>query len=96
MWTHVLADLLIGIARVVVSGALAYLADKARRDVPFCLMFLAFGWFIVACGATHFMEVITAWNPVYVLSGLVKVFTARWCPWLLQCGFHSSLEMFWG
>ena len=39
-------------------------------------MFLAFGSFIVACGGTHFMEVVTVWVPVYVLSAGVKIFTA--------------------
>ena len=39
-------------------------------------MFLAFGLFIIACGGTHFMEVVTIWIPVYVVSAVVKVFTA--------------------
>jgi two-component sensor histidine kinase len=39
-------------------------------------MFLAFGLFIIACGGTHFMEVVTVWTPVYVLSAAVKLFTA--------------------
>jgi PAS domain S-box-containing protein len=39
-------------------------------------MFLAFGLFIVACGLTHFMEVVTVWVPVYVLSAVVKGLTA--------------------
>jgi PAS domain S-box-containing protein len=39
-------------------------------------MFLAFGAFIVACGATHFMEVWTLWEPQYWVSAGVKVVTA--------------------
>lgn len=39
-------------------------------------MFLAFGLFIIACGGTHFMEVVTIWIPDYVVSAVVKVFTA--------------------
>src|SRR5258708_36920700 len=39
-------------------------------------MFLAFGLFIIACGGTHFMEVVTIWKPVYVFSAAVKLFTA--------------------
>ena len=37
---------------------------------------MAFGLFIVACGGTHFMEVVTIWIPGYVLSATVKLFTA--------------------
>jgi two-component system, cell cycle sensor histidine kinase and response regulator CckA len=76
IWTHVVADTLIGIAYSVISVTLAYLIYKGRRDVPFHWMFLAFGLFIVACGGTHVMEAITTWVPVYVLAGVMKVFTA--------------------
>jgi two-component sensor histidine kinase len=76
IWTHVAADALIGIAYFAISVTLAYLVYKARRDIPFHWMFLAFGLFIIACGATHFMEVVTIWIPVYVVSAAVKIFTA--------------------
>jgi PAS domain S-box-containing protein len=75
-WTHVVADSLIGLSYVTISGTLIYLVHKGRRDIPFHWMFLAFGSFIVACGGTHFMEVVTVWVPVYVLSAGVKVVTA--------------------
>ena len=76
VWTHVVADSLIGTAYLAISVTLGYLVYKARRDIPFHWMFLAFGLFIVACGGTHFMEVVTIWIPVYVFSAAVKVFTA--------------------
>jgi PAS domain S-box-containing protein len=76
IWTHVTADSVIGLAYVAISGTLAYLVYRARRDILFHWMFLAFGLFIVACGGTHFVEVLTVWVPVYVFSAAVKVFTA--------------------
>jgi len=76
VWTHVAADALIGLAYLAISVTLAYLVYKARRDIPFHWMFLAFGLFIVACGGTHFMEVVTIWIPVYFFSAAVKIFTA--------------------
>jgi PAS domain S-box-containing protein len=76
VWTHVVADSLIGLSYVTISGTLGYLAQKGRGDIPFQWMFLAFGAFIVACGGTHFMEVVTVWVPVYVLSAGLKVVTA--------------------
>ena len=76
VWTNAVADSLIGIAYFTISATLAYLVYKARRDIPFHWMFLAFGLFIVACGGTHFMELVTIWVPVYVFSAAVKVFTA--------------------
>ena len=76
VWTHVVADSLIGIAYFAISVTLGYLVFKGQRDIPFHWMFLAFGLFIIACGGTHFMEVVTIWIPVYVLSAAVKLLTA--------------------
>lgn len=76
VWTHVIADSLIGLSYVVISGTLGYLVYRGRHEIPFHWMFLAFGLFIIACGATHFLEVVTIWIPLYVLSAGVKVFTA--------------------
>ncbi len=73
---HVVSDSSIGTAYVAISLTLAYLVYRARNDIPFSWMFLAFGAFIVACGATHFMEVWTLWRPTYWLAGNVKLLTA--------------------
>jgi C4-dicarboxylate-specific signal transduction histidine kinase len=72
--TMVTSDLLIGIAYVSISLSLYLLVRKIR--LPFSSMFIAFGLFIGACGATHFMEVFTLWHPVYWVAALVKVITA--------------------
>lgn len=76
IWLHVTADLLIGLAYVCISATLAFLVFQASRDIPFHWVFLAFGLFIVSCGMTHFMEVWVIWEPVYWLSGYVKLVTA--------------------
>ena len=76
VWTHVTADALIATAYLAISITLGYLVYRARRDIPFHWMFLAFGLFIVACGGTHAMEVVTIWTPVYILSAALKLFTA--------------------
>ena len=39
-------------------------------------MFWMFGAFIIGCGATHLMEVITNFVPAYRLAGVVKLLTA--------------------
>lgn len=76
IWLHVVSDVLIGLAYVSISATLAYLVYKASRGIPFNGVFLAFGLFIVSCGITHFMEVWVIWEPVYWMSGYVKVVTA--------------------
>lgn len=74
--THMISDLLIGVSYVVISLTLLYLVRASQGAIPFHWMFLAFGTFIIACGATHFMEVVTLWVPVYWISAYVKVVTA--------------------
>jgi len=73
---HLSSDLLIGLSYVAISAMLAYLVYQSRRDIPFRLIFLAFGMFIVTCGMTHFMEVWTIWSPMFWLSGYIKLVTA--------------------
>ena len=73
---HAVTDALIGLSYVTISATLAYLVYRARRDIPFHWMILAFGTFIVACGFGHFAELYTLWVPRYWLSGSVKVVTA--------------------
>ena len=76
IWANVTSDAVIGVAYLVISAALAYLVNRARGDIPFSWMFLAFGLFIVACGFTHIMEVVTVWRPYYWLAADIKIVTA--------------------
>jgi PAS domain S-box-containing protein len=81
LWTpglvelHVISDALIAMSYLTIPVTLVYFIRK-RRDIPFSGIFLCFGAFIVACGATHLMEIWTIWYPAYWLSGAVKAFTA--------------------
>src|ERR1051325_6164417 len=76
VWTNVVADSLIAVAYLAISITLVYLVYVARSAIPLHWMLLAFGLFIVACGGTHLIEVVTVWIPVYILSATVKRFTA--------------------
>ena len=69
IWLQGASDFAIGVAYMIISGTLGYLVYKARKDIPFEWMFLAFGLFIFSCAWTHFMELWTLWHPTYWLSG---------------------------
>ncbi len=73
---HIGSDTAIWLSYVSISITLAYLVHRTRHEIPFSWMFLAFGTFIIACGFTHFMEVVVLWKPLYWLSGDVKLLTA--------------------
>jgi signal transduction histidine kinase len=75
VWLHVISDFFIASAYLAIPVALIYFVRR-RRDVPFHWIFLCFGVFIVACGATHAMEVWNVWHANYLVAGGVKAATA--------------------
>lgn len=74
VWLHILSNSSIALAYFSIPVTLVYFIYK-RRDLDFQWMFLCFGVFILACGATHAMEVWTVWH-AYWLSCSIKAVTA--------------------
>ena len=75
VWLHVISDSLITLAYLSIPFTLAYFVRK-RTDLPFNWMFVCFGVFILACGATHALEVWDLWHADYWVAGGVKAVTA--------------------
>jgi signal transduction histidine kinase len=75
VWLHVCSDTLIVLAYVMIPFSLIQLVRR-RKDLEFNWMFLMFGVFILACGATHFMNVWNIWHSAYRLDGVLKAITA--------------------
>lgn len=75
VWVHVISDLLIALAYASIPAALMYFVIQ-RRDLVFNWVFVLFGVFILACGATHVMAIAAVWEPAYYLQAGVKVVTA--------------------
>jgi two-component system, sensor histidine kinase and response regulator len=79
VWTNALADGLIAVSYALLFGCLFWLTGKARYPVvlrPYLWVFIGFGSFILACGITHAMEIVTIWWPVYPLAAAFKVVCA--------------------
>ncbi len=76
VWVNVVSDTVIALSYLAISATLAVLAHRAKQDIPFSWVFLAFCLFIVACGGTHLMEAVTVWVPLYWLSADIKIVTA--------------------
>jgi signal transduction histidine kinase len=72
---HVVGDSLIAFSYLLIPWALLNFFSR-RQDVPFGWITWLFGAFILACGATHAVEVWTLWSPVYWYAGVLKAFTA--------------------
>ncbi|MFP4103914.1 sensor histidine kinase [Coleofasciculus sp.] len=72
---HVIADGLITLAYYSIPITLLYFIHK-RQDVPFKGVFWLFSAFIISCGTTHLMGIVTLWYPIYWISGFIKAITA--------------------
>ena len=72
---HVISDLLIALAYFSIPVGIVYVARK-RADTTFQPIYYLFAGFILACGITHVMGIVTLWYPVYYFEGLTKVATA--------------------
>lgn len=75
LWMHVISDLIIAIAYYSIPLALGIIILK-RRTFPFRWLIGLFAAFIILCGTTHIIGIITQWNPIYRVQGLLKLMTA--------------------
>jgi signal transduction histidine kinase len=75
IWLHVTSDALIALAYFSIPVALSILVSR-RRDLDFGWIFWAFAIFIMACGFTHVLSIVTLWIPNYGIEGIVKALTA--------------------
>ena len=75
VWLHLVSDALIALSYFSIPVTLVYFIRK-RRDLPFSWIFVCFGVFILACGATHAVEIWNLWQANYWLAGGIKAVTA--------------------
>jgi signal transduction histidine kinase/CheY-like chemotaxis protein len=75
VWLYAISDLLIGISYFSIPLTLVVLV-KRRSDLVFRPLVWLFAAFILFCGTTHLLDVVTLWTPVYGVLGLVKAATA--------------------
>lgn len=72
---HVISDLLIAIAYFSIPIGIVYVAKK-RPDTELQPIYYLFAAFILACGVTHVMGILTLWVPLYYTQGITKIVTA--------------------
>src|SRR3954471_21404664 len=72
---YTLSDIGIAIAYFAIPVYLLVFA-RCRRDLAVRPIFLLFATFILLCGTTHVLEVVTLWQPAYGLQVVVNAATA--------------------
>jgi two-component sensor histidine kinase len=75
VWLHAGSDAVVGLAYFSIPVALTAFAAQ-RRDVEYGWVLYLFIGFILACGTTHLMSILTLWVPAYGVEGVIKLITA--------------------
>lgn len=74
LWLNVISDALIAAAYFTIPVLLFELVRRRKR-LTYHWLFWMFAAFILLCGTTHLLGVITVWNPMYRFDGVVKLMT---------------------
>lgn len=84
IWTMVAANAVTALSYLCICLTLLYLVRHTRRVLARDWAFFAVGFalFIVACGSTHLMEVVTTWLPFFWLDAGANVLTAGLSAWV--------------
>lgn len=93
IWTMAITNAITFLSYFSICATLFYLARRTSRVIvrEWVFFLSGFALFIVACGTTHLMEVVTTWFPVFwvdawtnivtaALSGLVAILFIRRAP----------------
>lgn len=75
LWSLIASDSIIAVSYFSIPFAIWYFAKK-RPDISHRPLFLLFGLFIIACGITHFLDVLMIWQPNYWVNAAAKILTA--------------------
>ena len=75
LWAHAISDGLIALSYFIIPIGLFYIFQK-RKDLEFSWVAILFGIFILSCGITHILDVVTIWDPVYKIDAVARIFTA--------------------
>ncbi len=78
VWTMVVTNLITFLSYSSICLTLLYLVRHTRRVIArdWAYFVVGFALFIVACGSTHLMEVVTTWIPVFWVNAWTNIVTA--------------------
>jgi hypothetical protein len=75
MSLHAGSDVVIGLSYFSIPLAIAAFVRR-RPDLEYGWVAYLFVAFILACGTTHLLAILTLWVPAYGVEGLIKLATA--------------------
>ena len=98
IWTMVITNAITFLSYFSICITLFYLARKTRRSIPrdWAFFLVGFALFIVACGSTHLLEVITTWIPVFWIDAWTNIITAVLSGYVAAQFFRRAPELGFG
>lgn len=75
-WLYIISNFAIGAAYFAIPLVIFILLKTRKEEMPFKGIFWLFIIFIIACGLSHFMDILMFWYPAYRTSAVVLFFTA--------------------
>lgn len=75
LWSHVSSDAIIALAYFSIPITILYSVNQ-RKGFSFGWVGYLFATFIVLCGLTHIMGIVTVWKPIYPIEAVIKFATA--------------------
>lgn len=78
IWTMVISNAITFLSYSTICFTLIYLVRKTRQAVSrdWALFLVGFALFIIACGSTHLMKVMTTWIPIFWVDAWTNIVTA--------------------
>ncbi|MEO6722312.1 MAG: PAS domain S-box protein [Ferruginibacter sp.] len=73
-WLYIISDLLIWSAYFTLPLVIIKYISR-KKDTEFVKLYFLFAAFILACGATHFLDAVSFWFPFYRIDALVRLLT---------------------
>ncbi|QGM99194.1 ATP-binding protein [Methylocystis parvus] len=75
IWLYAISDGATALAYFFIPVTLI-VVGRRRSDLVYRPMLMLFAAFILLCGTTHWLDLLTLWAPLYGLQGVVKAATA--------------------
>jgi signal transduction histidine kinase len=78
VWTMVVTNLITFFSYLSICCTLLFLGRRTGRVIArdWAFFVVGFALFIVACGSTHLLEVITTWDPIFWVDAWTNIITA--------------------
>jgi signal transduction histidine kinase len=78
IWTMVITNLITFLSYLSICLTLFFMVRQTRRVIArdWAYFLVGFALFIVACGSTHLMEVVTTWLPFFWIDAATNIVTA--------------------